>query len=279
MPEKLAAQVREQVRLDDDPIPSMVTLVQGLGIQIVVADLAPEIDAVGFAASQTGGVIVLNRSGKHAANAFGRRVTLAHELCHLLFDRTQMRGINKFCAVSRDRRRTTTKAPSRFEEIERRARAFALYLLVPIGALDRLWRRTEGHAAHHRARLVMEQFGIGYEAARAHLQNAGLLSLQEEISLVDTEPPLAWEARDALPIHASSHLDRVPLNRRGIYLDLVARAWRQGALTESGARDALRVTRAAWPPVAAYLTAPHSLIAPACTDWESSAARLGLPRP
>ena len=276
MPEKLAQLVRQRAKLPNGPVHSMTSLIRSLGIQIIVADFAAAIDAVSFATSRTGGVIVLNRGGIHASNAFGRRVTLAHELCHVLFDRSQMRDMKHFCAVTRQRKRTENKRLETFEAIERRARAFAMYLLVPVDDLRDLWRQIEHHPTHRRVRIVMEYFGVGYEAARAHLDNAELLSLTEPLMLVETDTPLVWEERDALPLHEGEQLNAIPLVRRGAYLDLVLRAWQREVLAESGAREALRVSRLQWPQVSPHLT--RSSTPGHSGGWLTSASILGVMR-
>jgi len=71
-------------------------------------------------------LILLNLSCGDASGVSGRRVTLAHELCHLLFDRAGLRSLARFeggAAADSDR------------FIEMRANAFAVELLVPMATL------------------------------------------------------------------------------------------------------------------------------------------------
>ena len=70
-------------------------------------------------------LIVLNQSCPDASGPSGRRITLAHELCHLLFDRSRMQNLARFEGAEADSDRL----------IEMRANAFAVELLVPRSTL------------------------------------------------------------------------------------------------------------------------------------------------
>ncbi len=71
-------------------------------------------------------MILLNTKCDDSRGVSGRRVTLAHELCHLLFDRAGLRSLARFeggAAADSDRL------------VEMRANAFAVELLVPMATL------------------------------------------------------------------------------------------------------------------------------------------------
>ncbi|MBL8800319.1 MAG: ImmA/IrrE family metallo-endopeptidase [Planctomycetia bacterium] len=70
-------------------------------------------------------LIVLNPSCADASGPSGRRITLAHEWCHLLFDRSRMLGLARFEGRGADSDRL----------IEMRANAFAVELLAPMSTL------------------------------------------------------------------------------------------------------------------------------------------------
>ena len=70
-------------------------------------------------------LIVLNPSCPDASGVSGRRITLAHELCHLLFDRSRMQSLARFEGSTANTDRL----------IEMRANAFAVELLVPMSTL------------------------------------------------------------------------------------------------------------------------------------------------
>lgn len=240
--ERLANVVRERLLLGGGPIPSMSKLVENAGVLVLWEDLPPHIDALALAGDEVGGVIVANALGPRMANAFLRRVTLAHELCHLLFDRSRMRHVDHFCDPKRSRRGPDV------EPIEARARAFTMYFLAPREAAIAAW--TEAPPSEEkRVRYVMERFGTGYEATRHHLHFLGILHRHDEIEQVEPEPPLDWDRADP---GAPTHLERKALDagvskvRAGAFFAVVWRAYRDGVFSDSAARDELRITAAQW---------------------------------
>jgi len=70
-------------------------------------------------------LVTLNSNCPDSSGVSGRRVTLAHELCHLLFDRAGLRSLARFEGGGADSDRL----------IEMRANAFAVELLVPMATL------------------------------------------------------------------------------------------------------------------------------------------------
>lgn len=64
--------------------------------------------------------IVINRTHYFNGNESGKRFTIAHELCHILFDRTRARRLAH-----------ASSGPWAAQGIEQRANAFAAYLLMP----------------------------------------------------------------------------------------------------------------------------------------------------
>jgi hypothetical protein len=70
-------------------------------------------------------LVTVNTDCPDASGMSGRRVTLAHELCHLLFDRAGLRSLARFEGGGADSDRL----------IEMRANAFAVELLAPMATL------------------------------------------------------------------------------------------------------------------------------------------------
>lgn len=222
--EALALQVREVLGLGDGPISSVTRqLLEPLGVTVLWTRIRDDIDAVGMADEATGGVIVANLSGPHANSAYGRRVVWAHELCHLMFDRAEMPRFARFCQLERPEGRP---GMSRFERIERRARAFAVWLLVPRQALLVHWRGTRGAATETRVRAIMEHFGLGYEAVRGHLANCALLPMEKRLRAVPTGATRTWEEADPYPELVP---DVPPL--RGELVKLAERAHMEGLVS------------------------------------------------
>ena len=82
---------------------------------------AASLDAVSVWGELHGPAVLLNRLGRHGKGR-GRRATLAHELCHLLLDRTGALPLAEVLGGRVD------------SSVEARARAFAAELLVPRSA-------------------------------------------------------------------------------------------------------------------------------------------------
>ncbi len=84
----------------------------------------PDLRAVAFVGSEHAPSIVLNSNHRSADSAQARRFTLAHELCHLLHDRSQ------------GARLAMASGPWAPKAIEQRANAFAAWLLMPPDSLN-----------------------------------------------------------------------------------------------------------------------------------------------
>lgn len=197
VPERLARAARKHLGLGTGPVSSVERqILDPLGIVRLWVVLPSEIDALAFASEETGAVIVCNPHGEHMGTAFGRRMALAHEVCHLLFDRPEMARFVKACRVDVG---VVGTQSDWFERIERRARAFAAYLLAPASAVCANWEHSEGRPPRERVRDVMSTFGIGYEAVRAHLANVKCLDFHVPLERVPTHPDEAWELGDPAP--------------------------------------------------------------------------------
>src|SRR5439155_10894386 len=93
------------------------------------------IRAVSVAGPQHRPSVLLNPGHATYASGAGRRFTLAHELCHLLFDR----GYGARLAIA--------SGPWAPRDIEQRANAFAAMLLMPPELIGRLARQLNAALA------------------------------------------------------------------------------------------------------------------------------------
>lgn len=236
VPENLASFVYKQLKLHergDVPLSMMQDVLAPLGVVVLWQPaLPPSIDAVALASDATGAVIVANPRGAHMATAEGRRITFAHELCHLLFDRPEMHRFSRACKIEG----LTGQERDWFGRVERRARAFAPALLAPRAALKHRWESTSVQKTEARVRDIMHHFGMSYSATRAHLHNMGLYSLQQQL-----EPPRQapegspWDTIEPLPQPPEEGdwlrgLALGPLIERALERDLVSRRWAQECL-------------------------------------------------
>lgn len=113
-----AVEVRKRLQLGDERV-DPEQILRSLAIPILRMELTELIDAIGCWGPRHGPAVVLNTAGKRSKVAHGARATLAHELCHLLFDRNKALPMAEVLGG---------RVPYR---PERRANAFAAELLFP----------------------------------------------------------------------------------------------------------------------------------------------------
>lgn len=122
------------------------------------------IRAVAVAGEHHWPAVLLNPANAHNQGEAGRRFTLAHELCHLLFDR------------SRGRKLALASGPWAPQAVEQRAGAFAAMFLMPPAlvrrATDELGEPIE---SLDQLSLVSKQLGTGYLSALDHLYNLHII--------------------------------------------------------------------------------------------------------
>jgi Zn-dependent peptidase ImmA (M78 family)/transcriptional regulator with XRE-family HTH domain len=177
--EQLAVKVRKKLGLDHAPILSLLALVDTLGVRRLHTIQLPDAVAGACLYDLTiGPTLLLNVNRPWWA----RRMAAAHELCHLLFDAVDGAALGRACRVALGRARPHDDA------IEARANAFAIYFLAPRAPVLEL--AAKGGAAKPDARrllAVMDQFGIGHDAATWHLFNLRVIDRERRAALLATE--------------------------------------------------------------------------------------------
>lgn len=156
---QLARAVRESLANSDGSL-DIDFLMGDLGIPVHDLALADvNIDGGCVCDRDHGPVVFVNPGSPRAATVWGRRVVLAHELCHLLFDRSAAVALGMLSGPW---------APPR---IERRANAFAVELLLPLLGIERhigdRWRRP----VDADLQLLKDAFNVGTTVATEHLRN------------------------------------------------------------------------------------------------------------
>ena len=140
-------------------------LMQVLGVTVEEADIKDtSIRGVSFAGPEHRAGILINRM--HEANAYpsGKRFTLAHELCHILFDRE----IGRRIAVA--------SGPWAPRDIERRANAFAAMFLMPrVLVKEALASLTTRLDTRDGVAQISQRLRTSFEATLRHLTNLGFL--------------------------------------------------------------------------------------------------------
>jgi len=185
---ELADVFRRTVGLSNEPIPSMRDLVEiDLAVPVIQAPLGERIAGATVQSEQGRRAIVLNINGKNA-DACVRRSTMAHELCHLLFDPSpelQDLRVDEYSElVERDDTRT--------DPVEQRANAFAVQLLAPQSEAVTRYQSAGGGL-----RGVLDDFGISFTAGRYQIWNGMKRSVPlDSIYTPNTPPEVDWDARE-----------------------------------------------------------------------------------
>ena len=159
----LARWARKLGHVEKVPLPDLASWIEAtFSVPVLTAPLATtQLEGVTVLGPR-GVALVLDRA--RVGDALPMRRTMAHELCHALFDplpsepawRPEFGG-----------------DPAGDEELlEQRARAFAAELLIPLAGLRRLELPAEPQA---RVGVVAEHFGAPTELTRFHLDNHGFL--------------------------------------------------------------------------------------------------------
>lgn len=136
---KLGVEV-EEVALDTDSI---------RGVAIAGANFSP--------------AILVNTASSFNKTGQGRKFTMAHEFCHILFDRTRARKLSHVSGAW-----TTAR-------VEKRANAFAAMFLASRTAVKRSFSGASVDAVKKQA----EMLDLGYTALVEHLFNLGLINEAE----------------------------------------------------------------------------------------------------
>jgi Zn-dependent peptidase ImmA (M78 family) len=133
--------------------------VQSMSIDVRELSLTdPTILAACVGSPQFAPLIAINTACPDATGKSGRRVTLAHELCHLLFDRSRMQRFARFEGGAAESDRL----------IEMRANAFAVELLAPIKSFV----KPDGTLmTDEEAETLSPQLEVSTVAIRRHVQN------------------------------------------------------------------------------------------------------------
>jgi hypothetical protein len=120
------------------------------------------IDAVGFWGGRFGPGVLINKRGAYSRSKAARRATLAHEICHLLFDRRRSLPLVDILGGRVD------------AVVEARARAFAAELLIPQELAYSRYLTTDRsiHELSELVSLLCDEFGTSRWIAGFQVKNA-----------------------------------------------------------------------------------------------------------
>lgn len=139
----------------------------GVQVNELRGDLPSLFDAVSCWGPRRGPSVLINADGRHNESEGGRRATLAHELCHLLVDRTGALPFGEVLGMNRHSR------------AEARANAFAAELLIPQSVAGRVMSQAGDDPAAAVERL-RGHFGASNEVISWQSRNSGV-NLPEDV--------------------------------------------------------------------------------------------------
>lgn len=163
---ELAYSSREKLSIDYyTAFVDIEAILEDLGIMVHEKKLqTSSVRGVALAGIGFSPAILVNTSSIFNENKRGRRFTLAHELCHILFDRSSAKRLSH------------VSGPWASERVEKRANAFAAMFLATPHALSKALGDGE---KRNQIKHLSEKFGIGTSALREHMHNLELLSDEE----------------------------------------------------------------------------------------------------
>lgn len=231
--EELAKQARTLLNLGTAPIRSMSSLFQEVGIRLVWTDSLPEeIQGLSLHDLRLGPSVVVNLRGRRD-QWWTLRSTLAHELCHILFDRVPEQPLG--IASRKDQH----------ELIESRANAFGIYFLAPRESVWKLLTdrgRRPSELDQKDVHALMLYFGLGKEGATWHLKHLDWITEEQRKFLMSRKYPTEPNADVESP---SSQSDLIPFMELGVEwerLGLVrpaVTAYERGLITRGRLRETL----------------------------------------
>jgi Zn-dependent peptidase ImmA (M78 family) len=162
---ELAESLHELLRLSGEPV-DIRGLIEDLDISVVDRELEDStVRGCSIVGPQHKPTIVMNRGSRYAATEVAVRFTLAHELCHILFDR------------SHGRRLAIASGPWAPRGIERRANAFAAMFLMPSALVQRAVADSPDPITDlNGVAAVAQRLNVSRRAVIEHLYNLTLMA-------------------------------------------------------------------------------------------------------
>ncbi len=175
---ELALAFREKLGIPEDATLTgdrdLEAQIRELGISI--CDLAlqdPKVDGVAVAGERHAPTIGVNKQGRFSRTQWGRRMSLAHELCHLAHDGGPTRRVG------------IVSNPWAPPELERRANAFAITLIAPAAAIEAELPGEPEDWTLAAVRRAMRSLGVGATALTWQLHNVGRITDADRRELLD----------------------------------------------------------------------------------------------
>jgi hypothetical protein len=237
----LANEARRLLQLPPDrPIDSLKELIERqLRIPVVQTELPSHFAGATIGNGGSRGIVV-NLKGLNES-VWVRRMTMAHELGHLLWDSDEVLRrliVDEYSIVESSAEKKLAYEQIRFrpDYVEMRANGFAIEFLAPRETLVREF--VAGGETAESLRAIIIKFGISKTAAINHIQNATNKDLSLFSGKVSAEPGDSWIAREQLAV---DYFDppSVPISRRGLFAAYIAIATDQKLISKDSAASLL----------------------------------------
>ncbi|MDR7270673.1 Zn-dependent peptidase ImmA (M78 family)/transcriptional regulator with XRE-family HTH domain [Pelomonas saccharophila] len=231
----LARKTRQLLGLtEDEPIDSVRKVIEDdFGLPLIQLRMDQRFAGATMANGGARG-IVINETGMNS-NVWVRRMTMCHELGHLLWDpdaQLQRVTVDAYADLEMSDRDARRDPP------EIRANAFAVAFLAPPSAVQTIAKKHSDPLTI--VAEVMETFGISATAAKHHVRNVAKRDAfggwQDNLP----EPEDHWIAMENLTLDFFP-IDKVPLSRRGKFAWCVAKSSQIGEITTDSAASWLAV--------------------------------------
>ncbi|MFP4204105.1 MAG: ImmA/IrrE family metallo-endopeptidase [Opitutales bacterium] len=164
----LAGWLRRKMKTQSESSPDLEHWLREWNIQILEESLPDgSIDALAVWGPRHGPAVLTNTTEPaKPAHPYGRRTTLAHEICHLLIDRERALPLGEVLGGNVA------------EHAEKRARAFAAELLLPRKLAEIIFRQSE--SLESAIQQMKEQYQVSEELIGWQLRNAAGLTLSAD---------------------------------------------------------------------------------------------------
>jgi Zn-dependent peptidase ImmA (M78 family) len=234
---RLARQARQLLNIPaDKPIASAKELIEiRLCIPVIQLEIHSELAGATVSSNSHRG-IAINLKGDNS-NPLARRMTMAHELGHLLWDPDQRLNrlvVDKYDSIIRD------AVTSPLDAVERRANAFAIEFLAPGDAILRSFRDAGGGAGG--LEKVITTFGVSKTAIVNHLMNASHNEIDVSNQALVQVSTDEWEAAESLAVPLFDP-QTVPISRRGRFAYYVLKAFEKKLISDDTAASLYQCQR------------------------------------
>lgn len=183
--QQVARWLRERLEFDARDVVDPEKVLEELGVQVVDVDLDSKIDALSAWGPRHGPSVLINASLRKSGLRARRRVTLAHELGHLLFDRDGALPVAEVLSGER------------YDSTEARVRAFAVeFLLLQRTAYEEYVADQENPKAV--VERLTRRYGVSGEVAAWQIRNFGEELSPKAYAILRSyvsKPHLFWRTR------------------------------------------------------------------------------------